>query len=351
MTRFASRFVSLIVAFGAAHAAPALAQPERPGATTINQMCPIGKEPVASSAGTVEHGGHAIGLCCPGCARPFLAWDDVRKDEFITLAIAHREPGQDLDPHEDAPAPVGEAASGPTYPYTLPGCPVGGPLGSMGEPIVKVYDNREVRFCCASCVGKFEADPARYWGEIDAKIVEQQRMHYPITTCIVSGNDLGADAIDHVHNNRLVRLADAKALDTFRADPATYLGRLDKAIVKAQMRDYPMDVCPVGGPLGSMGEPVEFIFMNRLVRLCCAACEAKIENDPAAFMAKLDAAYAEQQRKAYPLDTCVVSNAPLDSMGGAVELVAGTRLVRFCCDSCFPKFRKNPEAFLSKIDR
>ena len=31
------------------------------------------------------------------------------------------------------------------------------------------------------------------------------------------------------------------------------------------------------------------------------------------------------------------------------ELVAGTKLVRFCCDSCFPKFRKNPAAYLSKL--
>ncbi len=66
-------------------------------------------------------------------------------------------------------------------------------------------------------------------------------------------------------------------------------------------------------------------------------------------MAKLDAAYADEQRDEYALDSCVVSGAALGSMGDPVELVAGTKLVRFCCDSCFPKFRKNPSEFLSKL--
>ncbi len=35
-----------------------------------------------------------------------------------------------------------------TGPYTLDTCPVSGEkLGSMGDPSVKMYDGREVRFC------------------------------------------------------------------------------------------------------------------------------------------------------------------------------------------------------------
>ena len=315
----------------------------------INTMCPIGKEPIAPGAGTVEHKGKTIGLCCPGCGEAFLAWNEPRKDEFVTLAVAHREPGHDQAGHDvDAPA-TGEASPGPTYPYTLDSCPVGGKLGSMGDPIVKVYDNREVRFCCAGCIDEFEANQAKYWGDIDAKIVEQQLMHYPIHTCIVTGEKLGDDAVNHVHNNRLVRLENAEATAAFETDPAKHLEALDKKIVEVQLADYPMDNCPVGGPLGSMGEPVNFIYMNRLVRFCCGGCEKSLINEPAKYMAKLDAAYADQQRAEYPLENCVVAGAPLGSMGDPVELVAGTKLVRFCCDSCFPKFRKNPAAYLSKL--
>ena len=35
-------------------------------------------------------------------------------------------------------------------------------LGSMGDPVVKVYDGQEVKFCCAPCVKKFEANPEKY---------------------------------------------------------------------------------------------------------------------------------------------------------------------------------------------
>ncbi|GAB4553592.1 MAG: hypothetical protein Tsb0013_16020 [Phycisphaerales bacterium] len=314
----------------------------------VNAKCPIGKEPIVDSAGTVEYKGHTIGLCCPGCGDAFLAWDEQRKDNFVALAIAHREPGQDHAGAPEAPA-GGEASPGPSYPYTLPDCPVGGPLGSMGDPVVKVYDNREVRFCCAGCINEFESNRAKYWGLIDAEIVEQQLMHYPIDTCIVTGKELSEDAVNHVHNNRLVRLLNAEAVATFKADPEKHLESLDKAIIEAQLDNYPMDTCPVGGKLGSMGEPVNFIYMNRLVRLCCAGCESSIADDPDTYMAKLDAAYADQQRADYPLETCVVAGARLGSMGEPVELVAGTRLVRFCCESCFPKFRENPAEYLAKL--
>jgi YHS domain-containing protein len=318
-------------------------------AEPVNTMCPIGKEPIVPSAGTVEYKGKTIGLCCPGCGEAFLAWNEARKDEFIVLAVAGHEPGAEKHGQPAEESATGAASPGPSYPYTLPDCPVGGPLGSMGDPVVKVYDNREVRFCCAGCIEEFEGNEAKYWGQIDEKIVEQQLMHYPIDTCIVTGEKLGANAVNHVHNNRLVRLASADAVAAFKTDPKKYLDALDKRIIDSQLPGYPMDNCPVGGPLGSMGEPVNFIYMNRLVRLCCGACERSIATEPAKYMAKLDAAYADQQRDDYALDTCVVTGAKLGSMGDPVELVAGTRLVRFCCAGCLPKFKANPAEFLVKL--
>lgn len=325
------------------------AQDGEPGVSPVNAMCPIGKEPIVPTAGTVEYRDKTIGLCCPGCGEQFLAWDEPRKDEFVAMALANNEPGQEHRDDAVAQPVIGGASPGPSYPYTLPGCPVGGALGSMGDPVVKVYDNREVRFCCAGCIGEFEANKEKYWSEIDAGVIEQQLVHYPAYTCIVTGEKLGDDAVNHVHNNRLVRLADSDALGEFRADPAGYLTALDDTIVEQQLDGYPMDSCPVGGPLGSMGEPINFVYMNRLVRFCCGGCESSLVGNPGEYMAKLDAAYADRQRDEYPLDTCVVSGAALGSMGDPVELVAGTRLVRLCCNGCVPKFKKNPSAFLSKL--
>lgn len=35
-------------------------------------------------------------------------------------------------------------------------------LGSMGDPIVRVYEGQEIKFCCQPCVDEFELDPEFY---------------------------------------------------------------------------------------------------------------------------------------------------------------------------------------------
>ena len=48
-------------------------------------------------------------------------------------------------------------------PYTLDTCVVmDSKIGSMGDPIVRVYDGQEVKFCCEPCVEEFESDPEFY---------------------------------------------------------------------------------------------------------------------------------------------------------------------------------------------
>lgn len=55
---------------------------------------------------------------------------------------------------EDAPAPK---------PYPLNICLVSGAeLGTMGDPIVIVYEGQEIKFCCAHCKPTFEKDPEKY---------------------------------------------------------------------------------------------------------------------------------------------------------------------------------------------
>ena len=48
-------------------------------------------------------------------------------------------------------------------PYPLNTCLVmDSELGSMGDPIVRVHDGQEVKFCCQPCVDEFESDPDFY---------------------------------------------------------------------------------------------------------------------------------------------------------------------------------------------
>lgn len=69
-----------------------------------------------------------------------------------------------------------------------------------------------------------------------------------------------------------------------------------------------------------------------------------------------EAAWAEQQKRDYPLKTCVVSDEALGSMGepdAYIYRVEGKpdRLVLFCCGGCEEDFMADPAAHLAKIDQ
>jgi YHS domain-containing protein len=319
----------------------------------INTMCPIGKEPIVPSAGTIEYKGHTIGLCCPACGKAFLGWSEERRDEFVALALRGEEPGHGHQ--RKAPEPATTQPADRSFPYPLDACIVTGEkLGSIGDPVSLEHEGRAIKLCCRGCVKQFEANPTEFIEKLDKAVVEAQLMHYPIDTCIVAGGKLGSmgEPVNLVYNNRLVRFCCAGCEPGFMADPAKFLSALDKRIVETQSKTYPLSTCVVAGAaLGSMGEPVDYVFGNRLVRFCCASCIKKFEADPGKYMATIDKAYADAQRADYPLETCVVAGGPLGSMGEPVELVAGTQLVRFCCDACFPAFRKDPQEYLAKMSQ
>lgn len=48
-------------------------------------------------------------------------------------------------------------------------------------------------------------------------------------------------------------------------------------------------ICPVGGELGSMGTPMKVDVEGRTVFICCEGCEKPLLEDPAKYLAKLDA--------------------------------------------------------------
>lgn len=131
----------------------------------------------------------------------------------------------------------GGRAQGDGAPYPLDTCPVSGEkLGSMGAPVIYNYKGREIKFCCKSCPAKFEANPAKYIAEIDKKIIAKQTGSYPLSTCVVTGEKLGAmgKPIDYVYKNRLVRFCCKSCIEKFNADPAKYLKKIDSAKAKSK---------------------------------------------------------------------------------------------------------------------
>lgn len=183
-------------------------------------------------------------------------------------------------------------AEGWSVAYPLSTCPVSGEeLGSMGDPIVKKYDGREIRFCCGGCVGKFEASKDEMLAKVDAAIIKQSAALYPLSMCVVTDEPL-------VDEN---------------------------------------------------GDPVmqEFVVGNQMFRTCCKMCVRKVHREPAKYAKKIAKAAAEAQRSAYPLTTCVISGEPLD---GGAETVVANRLVKTCCKRCKAKVDANPAPSIAKVD-
>ncbi len=222
--------------------------------------------------------------------------------------------------------------------YPLDTCVVSGEeLGSMGDPVILDYEGQEVRLCCKACVEKFNADPERYLA-----ILAQAQNPYPLATCVVSGEELGSmgDPVILDYEGQEVRLCCKGCVKKFHADPEQYL-----AILAEARNPYPLTTCVVSGEeLGAMGDPVILNYEGQEVRLCCKGCVKKFNADPEQYLALL-----EQARDTYPLDTCVVSGKELGSMGDPVILDYEGQEVRLCCGGCVAKFNAHPEKFLSKL--
>jgi YHS domain-containing protein len=182
-------------------------------------------------------------------------------------------------------------------PYLADTCPISGEkLGEMGDPVVREYGGREVRFCCKSCIEDFEADQNAGFKKLDAIMIKAQLPFYPVTTCLVSGEPLTEDgediAVDRIYKGRLIRFCCTDCVKEFEKDPKPTLAALDAAVLAQQRPHYPLNTCPVSGEeLGGMGEPYEVVVGNRLVRLCCESCEKDLLADPVQYLKPLDAAW------------------------------------------------------------
>ena len=110
------------------------------------------------------------------------------------------------------------------------------------------------------------------------------------------------------------RLVLTLALGLFAAALAHAADTFDLAKAKAA---YPLTTCVVSGePLtdGDMGPPVDYVYKeegkpDRLVRFCCNMCVKKFKKDPAKYLKVLDDAAAAKVKPSSPA-------AKTDDMGG-----------------------------------
>lgn len=170
----------------------------------------------------------------------------------------------------------------------------------MADASTIATDGREVKFCCPNCVATFNADQKLYLDKIDAAIIEDQLKVYPRhATCVVMNDEelsdpLGPDADDAkplVVGNRLFRICCKKCIAKIKKDPEKFIADLDAQVIAAQKADYPLTVCVVSGEKLDEGA-YEFVVANRLVRLCCKKCAEKVRANPLDAIKKVDAGRA-----------------------------------------------------------
>ena len=198
--------------------------------------------------------------------------------------------------HEQHTGARVDPAPQPAAPYLLDTDPVSGEkLGAVASLVIVEHEGRELRFNSEASAKAFRTEPARYLAAVDGAIVRQQLALYALDTCLVSGEKLGGSmgaAIDHVYGNRLIRFCCKGCLPKFEEDPDSYLAKLDAAVVATQLPTYPLKTCVVSGEDlgGSMGDPIDHVMGNRLVRLCCKGCKKDLLKDPLKALHALDEA-------------------------------------------------------------
>lgn len=66
-------------------------------------------------------------------------------------------------------------------------------------------------------------------------------------------------------------------------------GKTDAEIIAAQKPTYPLKTCVVSGEkLGAMGQSIDLVVQGRLVELCCKGCVKTVKADPAKYLKLID---------------------------------------------------------------
>ncbi|MFN0008497.1 MAG: hypothetical protein ACKVXR_11395 [Planctomycetota bacterium] len=201
----------------------------------------------------------------------------------VTLAAPLRpsDAAQEKTPPASAPT-----ATWKGDPYTLATDAVSGEaLGPIEKQTKIDHEGRELRFATKENAEKFKADPKKYLAAVDAKMIADQKTVYPLDTCLVTGDKLGAGAVDIVYKNRLVRLSSKEHEAKFLEDPVKSIQKLDSAVAAKQGPTYAAKKCAVTDEdLGSMGKPFDYVVGNRLIRLCCKGCKSDVMKDPMKYL-------------------------------------------------------------------
>ncbi len=203
-------------------------------------------------------------------------------------------------------------------------------------------------FFLLSAFASVQDKPAGEDAKVQAAKILAQKGAYPLKRCPVSGEALGAKAVDALIDERLVRVCCSDCVEPARKDKEKIFKAIDEAVIAQQKDGYPLDTCVISGEkLGD--DAVAVVQGTYLLRVCCKDCVAAVRKAPEEALKKLHEAYIAKQKADYPLETCIVTDEALGSMGDPLDYLWGTRLYRLCCGGCRKAVQKNSDELWAKL--
>jgi YHS domain-containing protein len=170
---------------------------------------------------------------------------------------------------------------------------------------------------------------------------------YPLRNCVILDVELDQRSVALAFSGREIRVCCRDCASEFKRNYDRWIGVVDQRITEEQEAFYPLGTCVVDGTKLDDGSRLDFVFRNRLFRVCSRECQEQIERAPAKYFEALNRAVIDKQKPGYPLDKCVVSGKPLGAE--AVDHVVANQLVRLAGANQVPRFNKNPAKYLAEV--
>ena len=224
-------------------------------------------------------------------------------------------------------------------------CPVTGEaLGSMGDPLKVLVGEQVAYLCCQGCQGKQLS--AEHWKTIQANLALAQQ------TCPIMGKPVTANMESTVVNGQQVFVCCPPCIAKIQADAEGSLAKLNASYVSFvtaqrqsksdQLHAEAQGICPVSGEqLGSRGAPIKVKVGEREhAFLCCKGCVGKQIDAGHWKMAQANLATAQ--------GTCPVMNQPVDA--SMKSTVVNGRRIFVCCPPCIAKIDADPATYVAQLD-
>ena len=221
----------------------------------------------------------------------------------LLAALAFSQEGAKSAPTEKKGQESAEEWAG--EPYTLETCAASGrPIDVKGTPQTVRFAGRELKFCCKGCADFVKKNPDKFLGKVDEQLIAQQKPIYPTDKCLVAGTPLtrnGKDTgTDVMVGNRLFRVCCGRCAAKVEAEPAKYAAQLDAMVLERAKKAYPMETCIVNPKRKLDAKAKATVIAGRPVMTCCSGCMRKVRSKPMDYIPAIDAAIARARKEAAP---------------------------------------------------